>query len=203
MPHNLAQLFGQVAVAVSERECIVFGPRRLQYRDVLDQARRFGRLLREHGLGARRERPALRPWESGQSHVALLLLNGNEYLEATFGCHAARCVPFNVNYRYTAAELANLFNDAGPEAIVFHHRFAATLVEALPLLRRRPLLVQVAWVASHARGTVFEMTYRRWAKRMGRKRALVGVGYKVLKVIYEVLRGQTVYQERLRPDQAA
>jgi transposase len=67
----------------------------------------------------------------------------------------------------------------------------------------RPLLVQVAWAASHARGTVFEATYRRWARRMGRKRALVGVGHKVLKVIYEVLKGPTVYQERLRPEKAA
>jgi transposase len=67
----------------------------------------------------------------------------------------------------------------------------------------RPLLVQTAWAASHARGTLFEATYRRWAKRMGRKRALVGVGHKVLKIVYEVLKGQAVYQERLRPEQAA
>ena len=67
----------------------------------------------------------------------------------------------------------------------------------------RPLLVQVAWAASHARGTAFEATYRRWAKRMGRKRASVGVGHEVLKVVYEVLKGQTAYQERLRPEKAA
>ncbi len=60
-----------------------------------------------------------------------------------------------------------------------------------------------AWAASHARGTVFEATYRRWAKRMGRKRVLVGVGHKVLKVIHEVPKGPMVYQERLRPEKAA
>jgi transposase len=67
----------------------------------------------------------------------------------------------------------------------------------------RPLLVQVAWAASHAKGTRLEATYRRWAKRLGKKRALVGIGHKVLKIVYEVLKGRTVYQERLRPGQAA
>jgi transposase len=64
----------------------------------------------------------------------------------------------------------------------------------------RPLLVQVAWAASRTKGTVFEATYRRWAKRLGRKRALVGVGPKVLKVVYAVLKRSEVYQERLRPE---
>ena len=32
---------------------------------------------------------------------------------------------------------------------------------------------------------------------------MVGVGHKVLKVVYEVLKGPTVYQERLRPEKAA
>jgi transposase len=67
----------------------------------------------------------------------------------------------------------------------------------------RPLLIQVAWAASRSKGTRFEATYRRWAKRLGRKRALVGIGHKVLKVIYEVLKGSATYQERLRPEPVA
>jgi transposase len=67
----------------------------------------------------------------------------------------------------------------------------------------RPLLIQVAWAASRSKGTRFEATYRRWAKRLGRKRALVGIGHKVLKVIYEVLKGPATYQERLRPEPVA
>jgi transposase len=67
----------------------------------------------------------------------------------------------------------------------------------------RQVLVQVAWAASHTRKTFLSATYHRWAKRMGRKRALVALGHKILVLIYELLTDRTTYQERLVPDQAA
>lgn len=51
----------------------------------------------------RRERSELAAHESGQSHLGLYLANGNEYLEAMLGAYQARVAPFNVNYRYVAA----------------------------------------------------------------------------------------------------
>jgi transposase len=66
----------------------------------------------------------------------------------------------------------------------------------------RPLLVQVAWAASHTKATRLSAIYRRWVKRMGKKRALVGIAHKVLKIVYEVLKKGTVYEERLRPEEA-
>jgi transposase len=67
----------------------------------------------------------------------------------------------------------------------------------------RQVLVQAAWAASHTKKTFLSATYHRWAKRMGRKRALVALGHKILVLIYELLTDQTTYQERLVPDQAA
>ena len=67
----------------------------------------------------------------------------------------------------------------------------------------RQVLVQAAWAASHTRKTFLSATYHRWAKRMGKKRALVALGHKILVLIYELLKDQTTYQERLVPDQAA
>ena len=67
----------------------------------------------------------------------------------------------------------------------------------------RQVLVQVAWAASHTKKTFLSATYHRWAKRMGKKRALVALGHKILVLIYELLKDQTTYQERLVPDQAA
>jgi transposase len=66
----------------------------------------------------------------------------------------------------------------------------------------RTVLVQVAWSASHTKETILSMTYRKWAKRIGKKRALVALGHKILVVIYNRLRDQTVYQERWTPTQA-
>jgi transposase len=60
----------------------------------------------------------------------------------------------------------------------------------------RTVLVQVAWSASHTKGTIFSATYRRWAKRMGKKKALVALGHKILVVIYNLLKDKTDYRER-------
>jgi transposase len=60
----------------------------------------------------------------------------------------------------------------------------------------RTVLVQVAWSASHTKETIFSATYRRWAKRMGKKKALVALGHKILVVIYKLLKDKTDYRER-------
>jgi transposase len=67
----------------------------------------------------------------------------------------------------------------------------------------RAMLVQVAWAASHTKETTFGATYRRWAKRMGKKKALIAVGHKILVVAYHLLKDATDYRERFQPNQAA
>ncbi|MEB3030969.1 acyl-CoA synthetase [[Mycobacterium] nativiensis] len=131
MEFNLAQVFTAVAAAVPDRDCVVFGDRRFSYRQVEDRSRRLARALNERGLGVRRERSDLPGHESGQSHLALYLANGNEYLEGMLGAFYARVAPFNVNYRYVADELVYLLTNASTEAIMYHARYAPTLAEAL------------------------------------------------------------------------
>jgi transposase len=60
----------------------------------------------------------------------------------------------------------------------------------------RTVLVQVAWAAAHTKETIFSATYRRWAKRLGKKKALVALGHKILVVIYRLLKDRTEYRER-------
>jgi hypothetical protein len=52
---------------------------------------------------------------------------------------------------------------------------------------RRSVLVQAAWAASHTKDTIPGARYRRWVKRMGRKRALVALGHKILVLVYKLL----------------
>jgi fatty-acyl-CoA synthase len=61
-----------------------------------------------------------------QDKVALYLYNGPEYLESAFGALKAGLVPVNVNYRYGAAELTYLLDDADA-AVVFHAAFTETV----------------------------------------------------------------------------
>ena len=67
----------------------------------------------------------------------------------------------------------------------------------------RSVLVQAAWAASHTKATSLSAMYRRWVKRMGRKRALVALGHKILEIVYELLANGTEYEERLEPADAA
>jgi transposase len=60
----------------------------------------------------------------------------------------------------------------------------------------RSLLVQTAWSASRAKQTVFHACYRRWAPRLGRKKALIAVAHKILVVIWHLLKNGTQYRER-------
>jgi transposase len=63
----------------------------------------------------------------------------------------------------------------------------------------RATLVQVAWAASRTKETVFSACYQRWAKRLGREKALVAVAHKILVVIWHLLKNGTEYRERYTP----
>ena len=143
MEFNLAQVHDAVSAAVPDRECIVWRDRRLTYGEVAERTNRLANHLVAAGLGAQTERSDLAGHESGQSHLACYLHNGNEYLEAMLGAYKARVAPFNVNYRYVAEELRYLLNDARAEAIVYHSTFAERLSEVLPDLPELTVLLQV------------------------------------------------------------
>ncbi|HMB06790.1 MAG TPA: IS110 family transposase [Isosphaeraceae bacterium] len=66
----------------------------------------------------------------------------------------------------------------------------------------RTTLVQVAWAATHTKQTVFGAAYRRWVKRLGKKKALVAVAHKILTVIYTLLKQGTDYREHWTPEAA-
>jgi fatty-acyl-CoA synthase len=149
--HNIWTVFDTVAGAVPDRPAIRWRGRTVTFAHLAERARRFARMLNDHGVGLRAERDALDGWESGQDLVGLYMLNGPEFLEANIGGYAARAAPFNVNYRYVADELAYLLNDARAAAVVYHARFAPTLASVIRRLERTPLLVQVADDSGEAR----------------------------------------------------
>lgn len=146
MELNLAEVHEAVTAANPDRECIVWGDRRLTYAEVTDRTRRLAHVLSAHGLGCHTERAALAGHESGQDHVALFLYNGNEYLEGMLGAFKARAVPVNVNYRYVATELTYLLTDAGAR---YHSAFAPALDAVRADLPHLELLLQVADDSGH------------------------------------------------------
>jgi transposase len=59
----------------------------------------------------------------------------------------------------------------------------------------KPILVQVAWAASRTKNTFFSEKYKRLVRRLGRKRALIALGRKILAVIYRMLKSGAHYKE--------
>jgi transposase len=67
----------------------------------------------------------------------------------------------------------------------------------------RSTLVQVAWAATHTKATHFRALYARWTKRMGKKKAVVALGHKILVIIHKLLSAGTAYREPVSSPQAA
>ncbi len=66
----------------------------------------------------------------------------------------------------------------------------------------RTTLVQVAWAAVHAKRTIFRERYGRLSKRIGKKKALVAIGHKILSLIHLLLSRGLDYQEKSAAPQA-
>lgn len=130
-----------VTEAVGEREMLICGDVRRTFSEVRDRSSGLARFLTDHGLGLRRERAELQPWEIGQDTVALVLHNCAEYLEAMYGAFRARAVPFNVNQHYRTAEMAALLTDVAPTAVVYHLAYGDLVARSCA--ERRVLLVHV------------------------------------------------------------
>jgi acyl-CoA synthetase (AMP-forming)/AMP-acid ligase II len=128
---NVGRVLEAVAGAVPEREAIVWrGRRRLSYRELVDRSRRLAAVLAGAGFGVRSTAGSPEPWEAGQDLVLLHLTNSPEYLEAMLGGFLGRVGPANVNYRYTAEEVAHLVADSSARAAVVHARFAPVMLDA-------------------------------------------------------------------------
>jgi fatty-acyl-CoA synthase len=128
---SLTRVFDVVGSTIPERDMIVWGDVRRTFGDALTRADALAAHLRERGLGLHRERAELAPWECGQDRVAILMHNRPEHVEAILGCWRARAVPCNVNYQYTAAEIAELLRMLGARGVVYERGLAPLLRDAL------------------------------------------------------------------------
>lgn len=78
--------------------------------------------------------------------MGVCLRSGAEFLESYFGCTKAALVPFNINFRYTAQEIAYLLDNADAQAVIVHREFAAAIFEAIGAV---PSVVAVYVVDDH------------------------------------------------------
>jgi acyl-CoA synthetase (AMP-forming)/AMP-acid ligase II len=121
MEFNLADLFEAVADAVPDREAIIYGDRRVTYRELDEGATRLANHLKAQGIGP-------------GDHIGLYLYNCPEYIEASLAAFKVRAVPININYRYVEDELRYLFDNADLVGVVHHREFAPRIEAVAPEL---------------------------------------------------------------------
>jgi len=141
---NIATIHQAIATAVPDREAMVWRDRRITWAQSAERVRRLANLLIDRKFGIHGDPAAAAPWESVQDHLGIYMYNAPEYLEGVLGAHLARLAPFNLNYRYTGAELSHLLADACPRVLMYHARLAAKVAEIRDTLAEDLLLIQVA-----------------------------------------------------------
>ena len=109
--YNFSDLLQIVADTVPDRTALVHGAVELTYTELSQFADRIARVLVAKGVGA-------------NDNVGLQLTNSPEYLAAFFGACRIGAVPFNVNYRYSSAELSYLYEDSQVKALLFDSEFS-------------------------------------------------------------------------------
>lgn len=131
MEAHFATVFEAIADTIGDEPAIVQGARCTSWSDFDDRAARIAQALLAAGVGR------------GDT-VGLLLFNGSEYLESYYAALKIRAIPFNINYRYTAAEVCHVLEDAGASALVFHSSLTSVVADATDRRREQlRLLIEV------------------------------------------------------------
>ncbi|MFT4307554.1 MAG: AMP-binding protein, partial [Microbacterium sp.] len=131
MRARYSDLWQAVARAAPDRDALISADgREWTYAGFAAEAGALAATLRARGIGA-------------GDRVALLLHNRPEFLIAFFAALAIGAVPVPMNYRFRAAELAELLDDSDAAAIVFATSAAATVAAASAAAARAPFAVHV------------------------------------------------------------
>jgi fatty-acyl-CoA synthase len=130
MDWSLPAVVDAVTAAVPDRDMLVWATTRRTFAEAQARTRGLAAFFVAQGLGVQRERNELERWECGQSRIAIVLSNCPEYVEAMYGAYRARAVPYNVNHHYNTGEVADLLNQIGADAIIYHRRLGPLLQDA-------------------------------------------------------------------------
>src|SRR3954447_20811851 len=125
-----ATLWEAISDAVPGRLALAQGATRRSWREFDERSARLAGAFAAHGLGA-------------GARIGQLLYNCPEFLESYFAALKLRAIPFNVNYRYTADEIAYLLDNADADALVYHSSLASVVERALSGWANIKVLVSV------------------------------------------------------------
>ncbi len=91
----------------SQREALVVDDQRWNYGELDDRCNRMANVLGARGVGK-------------GDRVALLLLNGNAFIETLFACAKLGAIAVPINFRLSPAEVGFILDDCGAQVLVYH-----------------------------------------------------------------------------------
>jgi 3-oxocholest-4-en-26-oate---CoA ligase len=127
---NIADLYELVADTIPDRVALVSGSRRYTFAELDRRANQLADVLRSRGIGT-------------GSHIGLHLFNGSEFVESMLAALKLRAVPINLNYRYVAAELRYLCENADLAAVITQRELLPVVAEAARGLRAATTVIAV------------------------------------------------------------
>jgi acyl-CoA synthetase (AMP-forming)/AMP-acid ligase II len=116
---NLADLWEAVVDVVPERIALRCDGEQRTFAELDERANRLAHWFLDHGV-------------QPQQHIGLYLENCFEYVEGMLAAYKVRAVPINVNFRYMAAELQHLFNDAEMVGVLYQPDFSPRVAAVAP-----------------------------------------------------------------------
>ena len=130
---NFAAVWDGIAAAVPDRTAIVAGDRHVTWAELADRAHHLAWHLRHVA--------SLVPGD----RIAIALTNRPEYLEAFYATLVLRCVPVNVNYRYSTDEIRYVLDDSDAKVAIHTPDLAKTIRTAARRIPKpwRPRLLEV------------------------------------------------------------
>ncbi len=108
---NIGHWVRQNARIYPNKTAVKSGPRAFTYAQLANRCNRIANGLKGLGL-------------SKGDRVALLLMNGAEYVEAVFACSAVGLIAVPLNWRLGHDELAFILADCAPKVLIHHAQFA-------------------------------------------------------------------------------
>jgi 3-oxocholest-4-en-26-oate---CoA ligase len=117
MALNMADIFEHAADAFPDRVALIYGDRRVSYRELEEEANRLAHHLAAQGAGR-------------GDHVGLYARNSVETVATLLAAIKLRAVAININFRYRQGELAYHLRDADLSALV-HDQDLAPVVDAV------------------------------------------------------------------------
>ena len=123
MNENFATVLETVADEAGDRVAIIHGDTRRTWAELDERASRLAGFLSGRGVGH-------------GDRVAIAMYNGPEYVEVLLATMKVRAMPVNVNHRYRARELTEIFGDSSASALFVDASLTGELARAeAPLLK--------------------------------------------------------------------